>query len=74
MYTYCIIQFVGDDSTMDVIIKSNTEMDKNDDRIFFYGLPRERLIKAREENEVLEGEWRVLAVCETFNIFPNYCF
>ena len=68
MYTECTIQWVDDGSVWSpVIIKSNDEMDKNDDMIFFYGLNRPNLIEACHNREILEGEWRILFVGETYD-------
>lgn len=67
MYTYCTIQFIDDNSTLDVIIKANDEFDIADEEIFFYGMTREELLTACENGDICEGEWRVIAVAETFD-------
>lgn len=67
MYTECTIQWVDDGSMMDVIIKANDSFDKNDDRIFFYGLSRQELLKLCKSGETCEGEWKVIAVGKTWD-------
>ena len=70
MYTYCRIQFIDDESEMDVIIKGNDSVEENeadDEKIFFYGLTEKDLRKACETGEVLEGEWKVLSVDGVYN-------
>ena len=67
MFTICRIQFDDDKTEMEVVIKSNTEIEKNDDAIFFYGYSPIRLQTAAETGELLEGEWRVLEILEVAN-------
>ena len=67
MYTYCTIQFVDDGTTLDVIIKSFDDEDEYDELIFFYGLSANKLRTACENKQVIEGEWIVLSVGESFD-------
>lgn len=59
MYTFCTIRWIDDYTEEDVIIKATTELDFNDDLIFFYGYTPEELSAALESGRVLEGEWTV---------------
>lgn len=70
MYTHCVIQFIDDKTTWDVIIKATDAVEENeydDEQIFFYGMSRDELLKACETGEVCEGEWVVLAVGDTYD-------
>lgn len=67
MYTECTIQWVDDGSKMDVIIKADNSFEEKDDAIFFYGFDRTDLLAACENNETIEGEWKVISVGETYD-------
>lgn len=70
MYTHCVIQFIDDQTTWDVIIKATDAVEENeydDEQIFFYGMSRDELLKAWETGEVCEGEWVVLEVWDTYD-------
>lgn len=69
MYTRCEIQWIDDLSVQNVVIKATDDFDVADEKIFFYGLTREDLIAACHSGEVLEKEWKVLSVGETFDEF-----
>lgn len=59
MYTFCTIRWIDDYTEEDVIIKATTELDFNDDLIFFYGYTPDELSAALADRSVLEGEWTV---------------
>lgn len=66
MYTYCLLQFVDGGESFEAIIKADEEVvPEVDDLIFFYGMSREELISACNEEKVCEGEWKVLEVYES---------
>ena len=68
MYTKCTIQFADDGTIFEnQIIKTTDEIDEKDDLIFFYGMSRDKLIKARDEHTLCEDEWFVLSVGETYD-------
>ena len=79
MYTYCTIQWVDDDEVWeDQVIKAKDDFDPNDAHslkydplIFFYGLSRDELLCACQHDTVIEGEWRVLEVGESFDRFAD---
>lgn len=62
MLTECRIKWADDGSELDVNICSSHSIQDNDEEIFFYGLSRQRLIKACEEHELIENEWYVVEV------------
>lgn len=64
MYTHCRIQWLDDQSEVDVIIKSTDELDSCDDLIFFYGLSPEYLHQAMQDHTAVENEWRVIDITE----------
>lgn len=68
MYTACTIRFTDDETNTDwdVIIKDDEEFDPNDDWIFFYGLSREALLDACTNGVIIENEWIVTSVDDTF--------
>ena len=66
MYTHCVIEWADDNTICEVIIKANDEIiDDEDDAIFFYGMSREQLEYAMENNICCEGEWYVREIFET---------
>lgn len=67
MYTYCTIQWIDDLTTSEVIIKDDHTVDKDDDKIFFYGLSPEKIRRAMETEDVCEGEWKVIDIYGTFD-------
>lgn len=66
-YVECLIQWVDDLSEMEVIIKTDEEFDKFDDRIFFYGLSEEELCEGLFHGTIFEGEWRVLDILDHYD-------
>lgn len=69
MYTECIIQYVDDGTELNVIIKDNDEMiEEEDENIFFYGLTRAELLTAWRTGDVVENEWRVTYVGDTYDM------
>lgn len=62
MYTYCRIQWFDDKSELDVIIKSDYEIDDQDERIFFYGISPEKIQYAYKCGLLLQGEWKVVDI------------
>lgn len=67
MYTYCTIRWVDDHALWDVIIKSTDEVDQHDDRIFFYGMSRDQILRAYRNHDLCENEWEIVGVGETVN-------
>ena len=67
MYTDCTIQFIDDESPLDVTIKAYDSLGEEDWKIFFYGLSRDELLEACRTGEIIEGEWKVLSVGETYD-------
>lgn len=66
MYTECRIQWVDDLSEMDVVISDMDDdienPDDNDEDVFFYGMSREQILQCFQNNEICEGEWKIIAV------------
>lgn len=75
-YTSCTIQWCDDGDIYDVVISALNDdyenPDINDDQIFFYGMSRSDLEKACENGDVIENEWKVLKVGESFDNFYAY--
>lgn len=69
MYTDCVIQYVDDGTELSVVIKDNDEMiEGEDDEIFFYGLTRGELLTAWRTGDIIEDEWRVTYVGNTYDM------
>lgn len=69
MYTHCVIEWADDNSICEVIIKANDEIiEEEDDDIFFYGMSRDELEKAMENNTLCENEWYVREIYDTTDI------
>lgn len=69
-YTYCRIQFIDDGNEMDVIIKADDEIDPRDDEIFFYGISEDELRYFCDHETIVEGEWTVVDVYESYDSIP----
>ena len=68
MFTECRIRWIDDGSEYDVIIRADDTVDpETDDRIFFYGLSRERLLDFCRDGTVCENEWQVVSVGNTYD-------
>lgn len=66
MFTRCVIEWADDNSIGEVIIKADeTVVEEEDDSIFFYGMSREKLEYAMENNICCEDEWYVKEIYET---------
>lgn len=73
MYTNCLIQYVDDPETYWVTIKSTEyfdEPEEEDEEIFFYGLSKSNLEAAKNNHTLMEGEWYVLEVGESYETLP----
>ncbi|MCK9545033.1 MAG: hypothetical protein M0R03_23705, partial [Novosphingobium sp.] len=67
-YTSCIIQFIDDNTTLNVIIKSNDEvLDNEDEDIFFYGIDYNRILEAYKNKDIFENEWKIILIGEVWN-------
>ena len=67
MYTYCTIQWIDDQSEMDIIIKASDELDDKDEYVFFYGVSPNILKWAMENGAILENEWKVISIIGVSN-------
>lgn len=67
MYYRCKIRFTGEDRVDDVVIKRLDDFDEQDDKVFFYGLSREKIEDAVKNETLIEGEWQILELIEEFD-------
>lgn len=64
-YIRCLIKYVDENSSMEVIIKTNDEvLEDEDDKIFFYGLSLVQIQDAIRQEKILESEWQILEILE----------
>lgn len=66
MYIKCKIEYIDDNSQLEVIIKANQgyDSDEEDEQIFFYGYSLEDIEELAKSHAVVESEWRILEILE----------
>lgn len=64
------IRFKDEDTTFETYITDAEEElpEKEDEKIFFYGLSREQCISAFLNKELCENEWYIVAVRDSYYI------
>lgn len=64
-YIKCLVKYIDENSSIEVIIKTNDEViESEDEKIFFYGLSLVDIQDAIRREEVLEDEWQILEILE----------
>lgn len=66
MYIKCKIEYIDDNSQLEVIIKANQgyDSDEEDEQIFFYGYSLEDIEELAKSHAAVESEWRILEILE----------
>lgn len=73
MYIKCEIEFIDDNSTLEVIFKDFDEYEEiEDDYIFFYGLSLEEIEESVKNKEIIEDEWKILKVIATSDNLSDF--